>query len=582
MKNVTKFLKAIFQLSIAAFTLYSVIFPTHIAQAATLSISPANGSYSVGKTFSVSILASSRDSFNAASGKITYPTDKLDVVSISKSGSIISLWAEEPTDEGGAVVFQGVIMNPGYSGTGKLLTITFKTKSEGTASLKYASASILANDGNGTEIFSGSGSANFTIQNSTSQPTSEPKTDPTAKLTTDLPTPPSINSPNCPDPQKWCKDNNPTFAWSLPRGVNGVSLAITQNPNSNPGTISDGLFNSRTYTNITDGTWYFHLRLRNSTGWGDTAHFKIQIDSQKPATFSIIEMPETAETELTPSFDLTATDTLSGLDYYEVQMDGAPSEIWRDDGNHVYQTKKLAAGNHNLSVKAFDKAGNFIDGSSAFAIKVIKEPLLTEYPKDLIVGDNLIIKGVTDPEETLAVWLQKGSGDPTKYTLISDNQGEFEFVSPESLGEGTYSIWATEANATGDGSRYAKVYIPVRQSDLTRISILIISVLSLTLSIVGILLLFAVMCLLGARKLNDIMLQIQEKRELTAKNIIKLCSSCEEREQSLLKKIRMLEKAGKLRKLTKEEESILKIMKKTLLNLKNNLKREETDRVESI
>lgn len=569
-------LKNIFRFGIFTLFIWVAFFSSRSADAATLGISPSSGTFPVGKTFSVSVYASSNDSYNAAAGKISFPDDKLDVVSISKSGSIISLWAQEPSHDSGSVNFEGIIMNPGHTGSGKILSITFKVKSAGTANLSFQSASVLANDGNGTEILSGSGSAIFVLQAVDSAPpaNAQPpvKSDPKPTIT-EVPVP-VVTSTNCPDPEKWCKDNNPTLVWTLPREVNGVSIAITQSPNSNPGTNSDGLFNIHTYTNVANGAWYFHIRFRTAGGWGEAAHFKIQIDTQKPTSLSISQVPGATDSTVL-GFKLSADDALSGLDYFEITTDGGQSEIWRDNGGHTYQTKELAPGSHQLLVKVVDKAGNFETSSATFSVTAAKEPTIVEYPKEVTVGDNLVVKGISDPESSVVIYVQKGSNEPAKYILQSDKDGYFQFASLEKIPEGIYSLWATRADATGNDSKYAKIFIPVRQSDLLRISLLVTSFLSLILSIAGILVLIVLTYLFGAKKINELIGQLEEKRQFTPDKIKKLCESCEDRERSLLKKIKILEKAAKTRVLTKEEDAVKKLMQETLRNLKANLKIEK-------
>ena len=102
------------------------------ANAATLSFSPSSGSYAVGNTFSASILISSADqAMNAALGAISFPPDKLEVVSVSKTGSVFTLWVQEPTfsNSAGAVTFEGIVLNPGFMGANrKAVTINFKVK----------------------------------------------------------------------------------------------------------------------------------------------------------------------------------------------------------------------------------------------------------------------------------------------------------------------------------------------------------------------------------------------------------------------------------------------------------------------
>ncbi|MEK7471251.1 MAG: hypothetical protein AAB623_01215 [Patescibacteria group bacterium] len=58
---------------------------------------------------------------------------------------------------------EGVILN-GYTGSnGTIATLSFKARAAGNASIKFASSSVLANDGQGTNILKNIGQANFTI-----------------------------------------------------------------------------------------------------------------------------------------------------------------------------------------------------------------------------------------------------------------------------------------------------------------------------------------------------------------------------------------------------------------------------------
>ena len=145
-----------------------LMFIPIFANAASLGISPSTISRTVGSTFSTVIYLSSSDkAANAASGIVTFPKDKLEVVSISKSNSVINLWVQEPTfsNSQGDIHFEGIVLNPGYTGNnGTVLTVTFRTKSAGTANIKFLSGSVLANDGSGTNILVGLGSANASIK----------------------------------------------------------------------------------------------------------------------------------------------------------------------------------------------------------------------------------------------------------------------------------------------------------------------------------------------------------------------------------------------------------------------------------
>ena len=97
-----------------------LFFVPFISSAATLSLSPSSGNYNVGSSLTINIYANSADqSINAASGIISFPSDKLTITSVSKSGSIIGFWVQEPsfTNTAGTVNFEGIIFNPGFTGS---------------------------------------------------------------------------------------------------------------------------------------------------------------------------------------------------------------------------------------------------------------------------------------------------------------------------------------------------------------------------------------------------------------------------------------------------------------------------------
>lgn len=146
------------------------------AYAASLRLSPASGSYASTRTFTVSVLVSSSDqAINAVSGRITFPTDVLQVVSVSKIGSVISFWVSEPSysNNSGEVRFEGIVPNPGYTGSGgKIISITFRARTPGNALVRLGSAAVLANDGNGTNVLTDLGHAEFTV---TEAPVPEPE-----------------------------------------------------------------------------------------------------------------------------------------------------------------------------------------------------------------------------------------------------------------------------------------------------------------------------------------------------------------------------------------------------------------------
>src|SRR3989344_7191998 len=106
------------------------------ADAATLYFSPSSGDFTVGNILNVSILVNTQGkAINNAEVIINFPASLLEVISISKSGSIFTLWVEEPvlSNSAGTVTFNGGLPTPGFNGTaGKLLDVVFRIRNSGT------------------------------------------------------------------------------------------------------------------------------------------------------------------------------------------------------------------------------------------------------------------------------------------------------------------------------------------------------------------------------------------------------------------------------------------------------------------
>ena len=86
------------------------------------------------------------------------------VVSIDKRESIINLWTEEPKLNSNNILFEGVILNPGFRGAGGIvLRITFEAKKSGKVLLNFNEGAVLANDGLGTNVLATLPSVSFKI-----------------------------------------------------------------------------------------------------------------------------------------------------------------------------------------------------------------------------------------------------------------------------------------------------------------------------------------------------------------------------------------------------------------------------------
>ncbi|MDP3003971.1 MAG: cohesin domain-containing protein, partial [Candidatus Azambacteria bacterium] len=437
-----------------SFVFVAVVFIalSSTASAATLYFSPSSGSYTVGTTLSVSVYVSSADqAMNAASGIISFPQDKLEVTSLSKTGSIFTLWVQEPSflNSAGTVNFEGIVLNPGFTGaSGKVITINFRVKAGGTTLLNFFSGSALANDGKGTNILANLGNAQFSLGGAS--PTVPEATTPSA--ISGAPSAPVISSPTHPDPNKWYAQKDAKFTWTVPSGVSGVRLLVGKLPAAIPTVTYVPAISEKEVTNFGDGIWYFHAQFRNANGWGEISHFRFQIDTQPPESFSIkfIDGNETENPRPTVVFD--TTDSLSGVNYYKIKIgegDFFPiaPEIVK---NNPYTLPLQNPGKRNILIQAFDKAENYSVATEEFVIKPLQAPVFTEYPKELQSGEILKVSGESKyPNSQIVIGLQREKDEPKSFTVESDRDGKFTFTADEKLRDGIYQLWAEVVDGRG-------------------------------------------------------------------------------------------------------------------------------------
>lgn len=241
-------------------------------EAATLTLGGSSQA-TVGQTLSIPVLLSTApgENANAASATITYPSNILTLASVSKAGSIINLWAQDPSMGTRSASFEGVILNPGWSGSGGVVvTLVFQVKAAGSGSITFSDASVLANDGNATPILSSAPAKNITVTGAaTPTPTPTPAQTPAVPAV-------RITSSSHPDQTQWYKETHVVFDWTNAQGVSSVRIGYDKNKDG-VGTVVYSPAISHKEIDLTEGEWYFHVQQRHSGTWSPVATYSIRI-----------------------------------------------------------------------------------------------------------------------------------------------------------------------------------------------------------------------------------------------------------------------------------------------------------------
>lgn len=339
--------KLFFVLIIAIFSF--LIISSVRGESASLYLAPSKGTFLVGSTFSVSIYLDTKgNKINALEVDLKFPPEILQITTPIAGESFISEWLTPPSysNIGGTISFKGGIPGGVVTSAGLVSTVTFRAKSSGIAKVEFLDSSkVLLADGKGTPVFTTNIRGVYEIL---------------------IPPPegPKITSTTHPDSEIWYPDPNPTFSWEKEEGMTDFSFSFSQNPRETPDTNSEGELTFKTYEEVPDGIWYFHLRAKKNKVWGKTTHHPVRVDTNSPQKFK-------PKVDAFNGFIYFETkDFHSGIDYYEISVlnisespETAPFFV---EATSPYKIPYEELGKYRVAVRAHDKAGNFEEAEIEF------------------------------------------------------------------------------------------------------------------------------------------------------------------------------------------------------------------------
>lgn len=484
----------LFGLVLVFLSSFCLITPVKAA-GASLFLSPPSATYAVGSTFSIKVnINSGGDAINATEANLIFNPDEISIVSLSKTGSIFSLWTTEPTfsNSVGNIVFGGGTPNGFTGSSGTIITIRFSARANASSQISFSSGSILAADGKGTNILSTMNGAVYTLTARVVTPPAvnvPPATEyvpPT--VSSGAPSAPIISSTTHSNPENWYSNRNPEFSWEVPTNVTSVRLLIDRLQGAIPTVTYNTPISEKKLEDLEDGVWYFHIRFQNQYGWGNITHRKVLIDTKAPEPFNIIVDNEGDSTNPTPILHFNTTDSLSGVEYYEVKIgekNVVPIVAAAVESN-PYQTPILEPWTHTIIVKAVDAAENSTANSIDVLIEPIETPVITDFPETLNTGEVLIIKGTSSYKEgTVTIFIKKDKEEAQSQDVDIDSNGDWILIYDQSLEKGTYQVWAQAKDSRGARSNITdKVTITIALPTILKFGRIAIDYLSIMITLV--------------------------------------------------------------------------------------------------
>ncbi len=149
------------------FCLFLLTLVSGKVQAAKLFLTPSSGTYKTGEGFILDLrLNSEGEEINVVDTKLSFPRELIRVSSITREGSILKLWVNDPifSNNSGTINLVGGIPNGGVIGNGLVARIRSVAVSVGKGSVSLLGSSrVLLNDGLGTEAGLELAGSNLTV-----------------------------------------------------------------------------------------------------------------------------------------------------------------------------------------------------------------------------------------------------------------------------------------------------------------------------------------------------------------------------------------------------------------------------------
>jgi len=239
----------------------------------------------------------------------------------------------------------------------------------------------------------------------------------------------------------WGGNNPQTIQWNLrssQTNFDHFTLCLSSSPGDGFPTIIAQNVNPTQYSetwipnSINTTTARIKIQARNSNDslLCEYKSNEFKIDSDPPADFDLISPVNGATVDLNPTFQWeSTTDNLSGVDHYELWIDGSPVESSLQTTNYTLtEQQKLTSGLHTWTVKAVDHAGLVREALHTWSLTA-SEDNTPPSPFHLLSPGNNTWTSSTNPLLTWEASSDTGTG-LMKYQIYLDDEIAIDSIPP--------------------------------------------------------------------------------------------------------------------------------------------------------
>jgi hypothetical protein len=557
--SLTRLARGVGLTALALFSFSSLAY----AEEAEFYLTPETGVYTIGEEFPIAIKIDTKGSaINAAEGSISFANDELEVVNIDTGGTIFSSWTIKPgySNEEGTIYFGGVTpaATPFAGDDGLILTATFRALRDIASQVRFSQgAAILAADGKGTNILTAMNAGVYTLNAEEIVPNIEYVTE------DNTPVEGIISSPTHPDPTRWYATTTANFVWDVADDITALRLLVDDEPKSVPTVYYDDPIREKTITDLEEGVSYFHLQMRNSSGWGDVAHFPVRVDFTPPSTLTVNRIGAEDPTDPRLKLAIMSEDALSGIERFEVAVNDEDPLLWVDEGSGTYvHSTPLSPGLHQVTVTATDFAGNALSEIISIEVDALPPPVITDMPQELAQGETLEVRGSAAPNAEVDLWVQKNNSAPIRQVVGANSQGVFSHTIPGEVEQGVYQVWAESRDARGAESEASeRRSVIVYASGMVMFGERAISFMTIMVPLAALAVLLVIILAFGWYRLKRYTQAVDKE---VAEAEVVLQQAFDHIRRDMEEGVTLLETAQTSRKLSFEEKSVLQRLRRHL------------------
>lgn len=438
------------------FILFLLFFFAQNAEAAELYFTISDSELSIGSEFNIGVNLNSEEvSINAAQAEINFPNNLYEIIEIDRKTSIFNFWIVEPSfsNDTGIISFIGGTAK-GVSGESlNIFKINARVTGVGSGDQTFTDAVVTASDGKGTNILSSIKDLEISIGTKTvvikkSVSVEEPvKVEKPRIEAVGLPDRPEVSIALYPDDSRWYSHTSEVIAlWEVPDDVTKVALLLDHSPNTVPPEAEEELFNGKSFGVLEEGIWYIHVQFRNNIGWGPVDHYKISLDTTAPLPFEIKTGSDITDNPI-PQIRFETQDSLSGVSSIVILIDEKISNISTETPIIL---PILSPGDHVVTVRVFDQAGNSVEDDLTLKILPLSTPIINFVTTTVSENELIFISGQSIEGDYVDINLcDKNCKEVFEKSIELGDSGNWELFISETLSTGLYTLTAKTRDERG-------------------------------------------------------------------------------------------------------------------------------------